>query len=676
VILESENKPDHLRLHLLFGFMLLFFGAIAIRLWYLQVVKNEEFLLLAEKQRTRQIRRKAPRGEIMDAKGRVLVTNRPYFVVSALPDEVKKHPEVLPRLIQLLGLNPEDIEEQMKASKRTPSDPIPLVEVEPEDPYTLSKVEENLVNLPGIFIATEPKRLYQDNQTCTHVLGIVRPISKARLEKMVDQGYRPGDYVGVEGIEASYEPELRGGDGGQFVEVDVKGRVRKTLDERNPTPGHTLQLTLDLDLQKVAHEALQEQLAKGRTGAIVALDPQDGAVLAMASSPSYDLNRFDSDYSTWLANPLHPLYNRATMMAQASGSPFKLITAAAGLESGTLSTGSGDTCPGYIMVGKQRFNCDKRSGHGHLNFYNAIAASCDVYFYHTAMNAGIDNLSKWAKNFGLGSKTQIDLPEDFESAGTVPNPEWKQKRFRRSRTRNPWVKGDLVNLGIGQGYLRVTPLQLAVFTSALANGGEVLKPQLVREIRDISEEKSVVIHRLTKQVRQKTGLRPEYRNAIVEGMRRVVQEHGTGSNVAIAGITVAGKTGTVERLEKGVYVDDSVFVCFAPLENPKIAIAVVVQKGNWGSETAAPIARRLLMQYFGQQKPAPRQTPTTSTNRTTRNASNQRPRPRQSVTPKENPPAPTPTDENLPPAEEPSRHEETPTPQPQTEPPTTEGGEP
>lgn len=606
MIFESDSNPDYRRLHALYAVLFLFFGAIVVRLWYLQVVKNEEFLLLAEKQRTRQIRRKAPRGEIVDTKGRVLASSHPHYVVAALPDEVNKHPEVLPRLIQLLNLRPELVSEQMEASKHSPSDPVPLLE--DVDVATLALVEENLVKLPGIFIDTEPKRVYQDSQTCTHALGIVRPISREKLAKVQDEGYRPGDYVGVEGIEASYEQQLRGVDGGQYVEVDVKGRVRKALDERPSVPGHTLQLTLDLDLQKVAYQALQEQLSYGRTGAIVAMDPQDGAVLAFSSSPSYDLNRFDSDYSEWIKNPQHPLYNRVTLMGQACGSPFKLITAAAGLESGTLHTYSGDYCPGYIMVGKQRFHCDKRSGHGNLDFYQAIAASCDVFFYHAGMNTEIENLEKWARNFGLGSKTGIDLPPQFESAGTIPSPDWKKRRFRRSHTKNPWVKGDLVNMSIGQGYLRITPLQLAVFTSALANGGEVLKPQLVREIRDVSSGQPIVLHRLEKQVRQQTGLRAEYRNAIVEGMKRVLMEHGTASGVAIPGLSVAGKTGTVERMEKGEQVNDSVFVCFAPAEKPRIAIAVIVQKGNHGSETAAPIAKRLLLQYFGQQNPAPNAT--------------------------------------------------------------------
>jgi penicillin-binding protein 2 len=236
-----------------------------------------------------------------------------------------------------------------------------------------------------------------------------------------------------------------------------------------------------------------------------------------------------------------------------------------------------------------------------LGFYDAIAASCDVYFYHAGQKVGIDNLAKWAKNFGFGAKTEIDLSEGAETAGLVPTPEWKHRRKRRG----PWVLGDLVNLSIGQGFLGATPTQLAVMTAAFANGGDVLRPQMVREILDVSQEKPVVVKRLQRSVLRKTGLGGEHLRAIVEGMKRVLQEHGTASGIQIPGLTVAGKTGSVEAVLNGREETHSVFVCFAPAENPKIALAVYIEKGNWGAETAAPIARKLLMKYFhiGQEQP-------------------------------------------------------------------------
>ncbi len=593
-MIESESTPDLRRLHVLFLFVLILFGAITARLWYLQVVKNEEFLAAAEKQRTRLLRRLAPRGEIIDAKERVLATSRPNFVISVVPDEIQKYPGVLERLTQLLHLDPQQVANQLEVGKKTPADPIPLLE--DADITTLSMVEEALPDLPGVFIATAPKRYYKDETMLSHVLGVVSPISREKLAKLLEKGYRPGDYVGTMGLEARYEEDLRGEDGGQYVAVDAKGHLKRTLDERKPTPGHTLQLTIDSDLQKVAHEALQEQLSRGRTGAVVALDPNDGAVLALATTPTFDANHFREDFSKLNSDPLAPLYSRATQTARSCGSPFKLITALAGLETKQLSTGSGDYCPGFIKLGNRTFRCDKRAGHGHLGFYDAIAASCDVFFYHAGMNVGIDELAQWAKRFGLGSKTEIDLLPKFESSGLVPTPEWKKKRFKK--VKNPWVEGDVVNLAIGQGYLTATPLQLAVFVSALANGGEVLRPQLVREIRDVSQEKPKVVHRLEKSVRMNVGMKPEHQRAVIEGMRRVVQEHGTAAGIAIPGLTIAGKTGTAERLEKHNLVNDSFFVCFAPIDKPKIVVVVMVERGGFGADTAAPIARRLLLQHF------------------------------------------------------------------------------
>lgn len=643
-MIESELTPDFKRLHVLFLCIFLFFGAISARLWYLQVVKNEEFLTAADRQRTRLLRRLAPRGEIRDANERVIATSQPNFVVSVVPDEIVKRPEVLDRLTQLLQLDPQKVAEQVEAGKKSPSDPVPLLE--DADVATLSKVEESLPDLPGVFIGTAPKRFYQDNAICSHILGVVSPISREKLDRLAAKGYRPGDYIGAMGVEASYESELRGVDGGQYVEVDVKGRMKRSLEERKPTPGHTLKLTIDMDLQKVANDALQEQLVYGRTGAVVALDPNDGAVLALATTPTFDGNRFREDFKKLNSDPLAPLYSRATQTARSCGSPFKLITALAGLETQQLSTGSGDYCPGFMKLGNRTFKCDKKGGHGHLDFYNAIAASCDVFFYHAGMKTGIQDLSAWAKRFGLGSKTGIDLLPKFESSGLVPTPQWKKKRYKR----NPWVEGDVVNLSIGQGYLTATPLQLAVFVSALANGGEVLAPQLVREIRDVSSEKPVVTHTLEKKVRMNVGMKPEYRNAVVEGMRRVVQEHGTAANIKIPGLTVAGKTGTAERVEHHNTVNDSFFVCFAPVEKPKIAIVVMVERGGWGSDTAAPIARRLLMQHFniatGTPAPASVRKPNASQTRLAPNSAKPaKPKPTQSFTPSEPETAPAPNSE-------------------------------
>jgi penicillin-binding protein 2 len=596
MITEPDYIPDLRRLKAMYAIFVVFFALIIARLWYLQIAQGPELLEQSKEQRTRLIRRVAPRGIITDAKGRVLATNRPEFVVSILPDELKKNPDVLPRLAQLLQISPEELQQIIADNKTTPFDPVPLLR--DADIQILSQIEEQRLELPGVLISKDPKREYTDNQLCTHVLGLARPISAENLRKMRDKDYRGGDYFGEMGIEASYEEMLHGKAGGQVVEVDARGRMIRTVDERPSLPGHTLRLTLDLDLQRVAYEGLREQLNKGRPGAVVALDPNDGAVLAMVSTPTYDLNRFGKDYGKLSTDKQTPMINRATQSAYPCGSPFKLVTAAAGLETGTTSRYTGDYCPGYIKAGRWRFNCDVRSGHGSIGFRRAIAASCNVFFWHTAERAGRDAVIEWTRRFGVGERTGIDLPPSMERKGRVPTPEWKRKTGR-----GPWVRGDLLNMAIGQGYVELTPLQLANFTAALGNGGFLLRPQLVREIKDTSGTQPRIVKRLKREVRSVLGLKPENLAAIQEGMRGVLERGGTAAAIQIPGLTIAGKTGTAETFIRGEKKDNSFFVCYAPAQNPKIALAVFVEGGGFGAQTAAPIARRMLMQYFNLNRP-------------------------------------------------------------------------
>ncbi|HZO89129.1 MAG TPA: penicillin-binding protein 2 [Chthonomonadaceae bacterium] len=586
--------PDHIpnlrRLKCFYAAILVLLAVIIARLWYLQIVKGPELAGLAATLRTRLIRRVPPRGEIRDAKGRVLATNRSHFVVSVLPDEMKKNPQLLPRLALLLHKTEDELADEIRLNKTTPFDPVPVAT--DVDIKLLSEVEEQRLDLPGVLITKDPIRYYTDNRLCTHVLGIVRPINAEELETLRKKGYRGGDLIGKEGLEYTYEAELRGKEGGQRIEVDARGRMRRVVEEVKPLPGRTLRLTLDRDLQQVAYDALQEAFAKGHPGAAVALDPRDGAVLAFVSVPSYDLNKYGTDYNKLLKDPSHPLINRVSGSKYPCGSTFKLITAAAGLETGAITPTSRDYCPGVIYLGNRAFHCDRRTGHGALGFYDAIGESCDVYFWHVGMRVGAENLAAWARRFGVGSKTGIDLPVD--TPGRVPTDRWKRKYGY-----GPWRPGDTLNMAIGQGFVGVSPLQLAVYTAALANGGTRLRPQLVREIIDYSSGKPVVVHRLKRQVRGTLGLSKAYRDAIVEGMRRALEPGGTAGRCAIPGLSIAGKTGTAEAVIHGKDVSHSVFVCFAPVENPKIAIAVLVEGGGFGADTAAPIARRILGRYFG-----------------------------------------------------------------------------
>ena len=599
---SPDTSPDLRRVHALTVGIVALLGVMTLRLWLLQIVNGNELADLSKTQRTRLIRRIAPRGVILDAKGRELAANRPHYVVSVLPDELKKDPLLLPRLARLLHTNVKDLAEQIEANQTTLFDPVPLVE--DVDVALITQIEEQRLDLPGVLITQDPKRAYVDKKLCTHVLGVTRPINAELLAKRKDQDYHGGDLIGVTGLEAKYETELRGKDGGQTIEVDARGRMTRALNEIKPTPGHTLKLTIDRDLQQVTYSALNDQLAQGRPCSAVAIDPRDGAVLAFVSLPSYDLNDYGKNYNALLADPNKPLITRASQTAYPCGSPFKLITAAAGLETGKLTPYSREYCAGSIYVGR-RWNCDLRSGHGSLGLTRAIAVSCDVFFWKTAINIGQSDLAKWAGNFGFGAVTGIDLPESVDAKGRVPSPEWKHKARR-----GPWVKGDLLNMAIGQGDVGVTPLQLCNATAAIANGGSVLKPQLVREIIDTSGGKPVVTHRLQRGVRRKLGLSAENRDAIVAGMEQVVAEHGTAAGFHIPGVSIAGKTGTAEVFHKGKKAaNNSFFVCFAPVENPTIAIAVAVEGGGFGAVSAAPIARQMLLQYFKTDKPAQIQAP-------------------------------------------------------------------
>lgn len=593
LIEQPDSIPDLRRLKYLYAWILVLLCLIVLRLWFLQILKGPELTAASETLRTRLIRRVAARGAILDAKGRLLATNRPRFVVAVVPEEVRREPEMLPRLAALLHISPEELADSIRQNKTAPFDPAPIQQ--DVDTKLLTQIEEQKPDLPGVLILKDPMRAYPNGLLYTHVLGVVRPISAEKLNRLRAKGYHGGDYIGVEGLEAAYEADLRGTDGGQRIAVDARGRMKRSLEEIPPIAGHTLRLTLDTGLQQTAYDALQEALAQGHAGAAVAMDPNDGAVLAFVSTPSYDINRYGADYDRLLKDPRKPLINRVSGSYYPCGSTFKLITAAAGLESGALTPASRDYCTGAIRVGNRTFHCDKRSGHGSLAFTQALGASCDVYFWHVAQRAGQPILAAWARRFGLGEKTGIDLPPTVDAKGIVPTPDWKRRHHL-----GPWVPGDLLNMAIGQGFVGVTPLQLVNYTAALANGGTLLRPQLVREVVDTSSGRPVVLRRLQREERGTLGLHPANRDAIVEGMVRALQPGGTAYGLAIPGLSVAGKTGSAEVFLHGKPATTSVFVCFAPVEQPRIAIAIVVEGGGHGADTAAPIARRILGRFFGR----------------------------------------------------------------------------
>ncbi len=588
------DLPDHIpnlrRLKAFYVVIFVLLSVIIARLWYLQVVQGPELAQESTLQQIRMIRRVAPRGVIEDRSHHVLATSRTKFVVSVTPNDIKKNPQVLPRLAQLLGVSADDLQQTVQnalTSGVARFDQVPLIR--DIDIETLSRLEENRLDLPGVLVTRDPVRYYSDDGMCTHILGVTRPIDADTLKRLGGKGYHGGDYVGVSGLERTYEHDLRGAAGHTDIAVDARGRMQRSLGDTSAVPGKTLRLALDLGLQQVAYKALKEQfdgkgVASGHhPGAVVALDPNTGGVLAFVSMPGYDLNSYGKSYGALLKDPFKPLINRASGSAYPCGSPFKLVTAAAGLESGSISTSSWYYCPGYLMLGRRRFRCDEI--HHDVDFYRAIGASCNVFFFHTAERTEKDNIAAMAKRFGLGQKTDIDLPSD--KAGLVPTPEWKRKHKLGG-----WYRGDTLNMSIGQGFVQASPLQLADFAAALANGGTLWRPHLVSAIIDPVTGK---VQPIKPEPRGSLGLSPANRNAIVEGMRHALLPGGTAAASAIPGLSIAGKTGTVQ-IKKGV--DNAVFICFAPIENPRIAIAVLVEGGGYGAQTAAPIARRMLAQFF------------------------------------------------------------------------------
>lgn len=588
-----EHIPDLNRLRALFIIIGLALLAILVRLWYLQVAIGAEMAKLCVELQIKSIRRIAPRGIIEDRNGKILATSRPRFIVSITPDMALKQPGIISLLATILNQPEEILKGKLKIWVRDMGRFTPCPIDRNVDIRTLTRIQENNFDLPGVFVTREPVRFYTDNGICAALLGITRPINPDQLKRLKRQGYEGGDYIGIFGLEKSYESVLRGKVGETDFAVDARGRILHEAGKISPVPGDTLRLSLDINLQQAAASALQ---AAGHPGAAIALDPNTGKVLAMVSMPTFDLNDYGKDYSQLLKSPDHPLINRASGSSFPCGSTFKPVTAAAGLQSGAISTSTRFYCPGYLRLGKRIFHCDET--HGSIGFYRAIGQSCNVYFFHVSELVGPAEIDSWAHRFGLGERTGIDIPSD--TPGLIPSPAWKVRTGRGG-----WYPGDTLNMAIGQGFVRTSPLQLADFTAALANGGTLWTPQLVDTI--LNPVTGAAVRVIKPKARGSLGLSPENLQAIVQGMEQATAPGGTAAGLQIPGITLAGKTGTAQIYRHGQKQDNALFICFAPVQNPKIAIAVIVENGGYGTVSAVPIARQMLLQYFklGPYAPKP-----------------------------------------------------------------------
>jgi penicillin-binding protein 2 len=580
---EQEGRR---RVAVVAGGFLLSWLVIVGQLWSLQVLEGGRFLDASDKNRMRVRPIAAPRGILFDRHGLPLVDNRPAFTLSLIPRELDDREVVLARLAALLGI---PYQELLDAVERVSADSFLPVRIRRglslED---VAKVEERRLELPGVIVEVEPQRAYPNSRFAAHLLGYVREASDEQLR----QGrYRRGDMVGQTGLERLLDEHLRGRDGGERIEVDAMGRPVRVIQQTEPLPGAQVITTIDRRVQEAAERAME-----GHAGAVVVMDPRNGDVLAMVSTPAFEIDRFTGtiDRAAWLRviqDPDHPLLNRTIQSQYAPGSVFKIVLAAAGLQEGSITPLERVNCNGEFHLGTWTFKDWKEGGHGTLDLHRAIAQSCNIYFYQAGLRIGGPAIAKYAQAFGLGRATGIDLPG--EKIGLVPQPQ-----PRRDGRVRPWNAGEVVNVSIGQGALLVTPMQVATFMGAVANGGVLWKPRLVQRIERPGE--GVVWHdagRVTGHVE----LSPVVWAFLRHSLWSVVNDGGTGVGARIPGLDVAGKTGTAQMIAKSKAErgeDHAWFASFAPVSNPEVVVIVLAERGGKGGQVAAPIARQILNAIF------------------------------------------------------------------------------
>ena len=603
---RDEGELDFLRKRALYSavVVIFFFAVLVARLWYLQIQQGPVYSRLADNNRVRYLEVAAPRGNILDRKGREIVTNRPSFNVVWVREDNRLDDELLKKMARILGQDVSDLLARIRKMANTPGH-IPVRLAEDIDWETVAYIENNRMDLPGIKIEVVPLRVYHYGNLASHLIGYLGEINEKELKNSEPGVYRGGDLIGKMGLERLREKDLRGEKGRNYMEVNALGYEQKYLKGVEPLPGNDLQLTIDMDLQRVAEETMA---ADDKAGAVVAVEVNSGRLLVLASAPELHIDEFVGGISrkAWkamLENPRHPLINKIVQGQYPPGSTYKLVTAAAGLAAGVITPDSIIYCPGYYRFGNRTYRCWKHSGHGAVKLKRALAESCDVYFYQVGQRLGVDRLAKYAHLFGLGRKTGIEM--EHEKPGLIPTAAWKKKRFGK-----PWQEGETLSVAIGQGFDLVTPIQLAMMTATVANGGTLYKPGLVETVRDpdgriIEQFEPQVVDRLVGQGRNLRLVR--------EGLVEAVNgRHGTGRRARLKdlGITVAGKTGTAQvvRLKQYrhlkdedipyKYRDHAWFTCFAPAENPEIAVTVLVEHGLHGGSSAAPVARVVLEKYF------------------------------------------------------------------------------
>ncbi|ERP94394.1 penicillin-binding protein 2 [Marinobacter sp. ES-1] len=595
----AERRLFQRRAMVMLVLVMLALGGLLARMYQLQIVEHEIYTTLSDKNRVQVQSVPPPRGLVYDRNNLLLAENRPVFSLTLVPERVGSMDETLARLTEILSISDEDIERFQRRlnEPRRPFQEIPLSYDLNEEEIARMAVHRH--RFPGVEVKAELVRYYPHSELTAHALGYVGRINRNELQRIDPVNYAGTNYIGKSGVERFYEKVLHGKVGYQHVETNARGRILRVLERENPVPGEDLQLHLDLRLQRKAHELLE-----GRRGAIIAIEPATGGILALASVPGFDANKFVTgisvkDYRDLSESIDKPLFNRALRGQYPPGSTIKPMMAVAALDSGVTTRERTIWDPGYFQLKEsgRRYRDWKRTGHGWVDLMDSVAESCDVYFYQIGVEMGVDVMYDYLSRFGFGEDATLDVAGALN--GLLPSRDWK-----RAVRSEPWYPGDSVNMSIGQGFFLATPLQLATATALIANRGEWVEPRLLKDIRGDRPVEEFLPASTHKPLDLKNPDDWEY---VVDTMEEVM--HGTKGTArgAAAGASyrMAGKTGTAQVFSLGEdeeydaeeirerLRDHALFVGFAPTDDPKIAVAIIVENGGGGSSVAAPVARGL-----------------------------------------------------------------------------------
>jgi penicillin-binding protein 2 len=582
--------------------ILISFCLLLAQVWHLQVIRGHNFLRLSEQNRLRHHRVQSLRGKILDRDGHILATNRPAYALMAMPEDLQPAQE-LRTALQTLNISLDHLDAATRRTLLSKTSPQPVI-VQPDLPRDqVAYFVEHRMDFPGLYLDITPLRSYPHGPLAAHLLGYMGQISDTQLQQQANHRYDADALVGQYGLEHQYESVLQGIPGIRQVEVDTFGRETQQLTINPPVPGSNLALTLDLALQQTA-----EQLLQTHSGSIVALDPRNGEILASVSNPAFDPNLFaarlsSSAWTQLTTDSQHPLHNRVIQGQYPPGSIFKIVTAIAALEDGVIAPHTTMCCNGHYTYGRRTYRDWKHAGHGCVDLYQALAQSCDVYFYHVGQEVGVDRLAHYARAFGLGQVTGV--APGTEKPGLTPSKQWKWQTHGE-----PWYGGETLSVAIGQGYMLTTPLQVANLMATVANGGTLYQPYAVRQQ---TRWDGAILHDTTPEVVRRLAINPSHLHAVKKSLWGVVHDaKGTGWQARHERISIAGKTATVQvvPLPKGGggphfqdhlpphQRDHAWFAAFAPVDDPRIVVVVMIEHAGKGGSHFAHIAKTLVQTYL------------------------------------------------------------------------------